>query len=133
MIDMFYGNQAAPPPPEGSHNPLDVPVEWYVDVPTNSLGEIFTAIPGIQEKTLSSICLVSGGDQRSPWARLQIFGKPLAIHNSVVALKKMTEVAEIGYAFESQSTSSPDLNQQQIENSMPIYHAAWCEYYSHRH
>jgi hypothetical protein len=111
---------------------MDTPVEWYVDVPTSTLGEIFTAIPSIQERTYCSISPVTGGDQRSPWTRLQIFGKPLAIHHSIVALKKVAEVAEVGYTFESPYPPGADLNQVLVENSMPVYHAAWCDYYSHR-
>jgi hypothetical protein len=132
-LDMFYQAPPPPPPPEGSHNPLDTPVEWYVDVPTSVLGEIFTAIPSIQERTRCSISPITGGDQRNPWTRLQIFGKPLAIHNSIIALKLIGEIVEVGYAFESPYTSDSGLNQVQVENSMPIYHAAWCEYYSRRH
>jgi len=130
---MFYGSQAPPPPPEGTHNPLEVPVEWYVDVPTSKLTELFVAIPNIQERTLASISLVSGGDQRIPWARLQIFGKPLAIHNSITELQKLTEIVEAGYAYDTPFAPSADEGStEQLERAMPVYHAAWTEFCARR-
>ena len=133
LVDMFYGNQIPPPPPpEGSHNPLEVPVEWYVDVPTRKLTELFTAIPSIQEQHFTTISLVSGGDQRTPWARIQIFGKPLAIHKTVIDLQKITEIAEAGYAYEAPWPSGEGLNSDNLEKAMPVYHAAWTEFCAHR-
>ena len=129
---MFYGSQPPPPPPDGTHNPLEVPVEWYVDVPTSKLAEVFAAIPSIQDQNLSTISLVSGGDQRTPWARLQIFGKPLAIHNSVIELQKISKVIEAGFAYETPWPLEERDDSDQLERAMPVYHAAWTEFYARR-
>ena len=129
LLGMFYGSQQ-PPPPQGPHNPLEVPVEWYVDVPTSALGLVFGAIPGIQQKFFTSISVVSGGDQMNPWARLQVFGKPLGIHKSIVALKDITHVNEAGYVMDAVYPNDDDADV--IAKSMPVYHGAWTEFCSRR-
>ena len=124
--------QVPPPPPAGSNNPLEVPVEWYVDVPTTSLSHVFAAVPEIQEQCLCSVSLVAGGDHRNPWARMVVFGKPLGIHKAVSKLKQVTALVEAGFGFEAPFPSTLQVPIDDLEDVVPVYHAAWTEFTSSR-
>jgi hypothetical protein len=128
----MYHQVPPPPPPQGQPNPLDVPVEWYADVPTASLSEIYENISSIQDRFMCSISLVAGGDHRSSWARLVIFGKPLGIHNTLIELKKISIINEVGYTYDAPFPGSDRVPNDDFENVMPVYHAAWTEYYMKR-
>jgi len=124
----MYNALPPPPPPQGYHNPLEVPVEWYVDIPTSLLGGVFGNIPVIQEKTLCSISLVAGGDHVSSWARFVVFGKPIGIHNALLELKRIAPVVEVGYSAETPFPLNRQSPVDDLEDVMPIYHAAWTEF-----
>jgi hypothetical protein len=128
----MYHNLPTPPPPQGEPNPLQVPVEWYVDIPTSSLNSVFEKIASIQESALCSVSCVSGGDNRSHWARLVVFGKPLGIHNCVTELRKICPVVEVGYSHEAPFPFGEIPPKDELEDVMPVYHAAWTDYNTKR-
>ena len=66
----------------------------------------------------------------NPWARLQVFGKPLGIHKSIVALKDITHVNEAGYVMDAVYPNDDDADV--MSKSMPVYHGAWTEFCSRR-
>ncbi len=120
--------QQPPPPPASRSSPLEVPVEWYLDIPQGSVPIVNSHISAIQEKFLTSISPLGEGEGQLAWCRYCIFGKPLAIHNTIVELKKLTQMAEVGYARDAPFPCGLDAPIDPLAEYMPVYHAAWVDY-----
>lgn len=128
MYQQFVPPPPPPPPVAQPTNPLAIPVTWYIDVPTSSVGAVLTVVPTIQDKFHTAITLASGGDDRTQWSRFSVFGKPKEIHYSIAELKTVTPIVEAGYSavapFPHGMTAPEDVN----EAVMPLYHGAWTEF-----
>lgn len=127
---MPMGGFVPPPPPpmESLTNPLEIPTEWFVDVPTASLSEIFQRIPGWQSRFSTHISLFRGGEVGATWARLLIKGKPLRIHYTVAEIVKTSKCVEAGFSPEAPFPVESNPPEDADADVMPVYHAAWTEY-----
>ena len=117
-----------PPPPIAKHNPLDVPIEWYIDMRTADAQKVMGERIRIQETHLTSVSIIAGGEQ-SEWARLCVFGKPLGIHHTIAEISTLLSgnLVEVGYTTD---VPFPDHGEEfpMPVMSIPLYHAAWTEY-----
>lgn len=112
--------------PQGS--PLDVPAEWYIDVPQGSVNALNSRIPAVQEKFLTSIAPLHESNGQLAWCRYCVFGKPVAIHNTISELKKFTQIAEVGFARDAPLPCGLEAPPDALADYIPVYHAAWVDY-----
>ena len=110
------------------HDPLEVPVEWYVDVPSGSLTDVMNQVSIWQRKFGTRIVVVSSGEHGSSWARLCLFGKPLGIHYSIAEISKAAKCVEAGYAADAPFPVGGHIGTESDADVMPVYHAAWTEF-----
>lgn len=121
-------NWVPPPPPAVSHDPLELPVDWFIDVPSGSLHEVLRLTGDFDKRFGTSTTHVAGGPGVSMWVRLRIHGKPVGIHHAMAEVLKVSKGVEAGFSPDvpfpvgGQGADSLDAN------AMPVYHAAWVEY-----
>ena len=117
-----------PPPPITQHDPLEVPVDWYVDVPTPSVSDVFRMSPACDRKFGTRTSLHSGGDAQSRWARLAVHGRPIPIHHLVAEIFKVSQCVEAGFAGDVAFPNEMIPHSDTDADVMPVYHAAWTEF-----
>lgn len=115
-----------PPPPASSHDPLEVPVDWFIDVPTNSTGEVLARTADWDRKFGTRTERAAKAD--GVWSRLRVFGKPLAIHYLVAEVFKISRCVEIGYSPDQPFSADFGVHEDSEADVMPVYHAVWTEY-----
>lgn len=109
-----------------SHNPLDVPVDWFVDVPASSADHVLAQTAEWDRKLGTQTSRSSNGGDL--WTRLRIFGKPLAIHYLISNIVQVSKCLEVGYAPESPFPTDFAATDDIEADVMPVYHAAWSEF-----
>lgn len=119
-----------PPPPVSRNNPLEVPVEWYIDIPSTYSGAVGGSIPRLNQTFHTSVSVIpAAGNGPVEWMRYCIFGKPIGIHHTIAELKKIAPVVEIGFTRNAPPPPPSASNEDEAE-PIPVYHAAWVEFTS---
>ena len=117
-----------PPPPIASHDPLEVPVDWFIDVPTASLSDVLRMSPAWDRQFGTRTSVQSGGDAQSRWTRLVVHGKPIPIHYLVAEVFKVSQCVEAGFAHDVAFPNDMVAYSDSEADVMPVYHGAWTEF-----
>ena len=117
-----------PPPPMESHDPLDTPHDWYIDLLSRSVTTVIAKIPELDRRFGTRTTLVQGGDVHHHWARFLVHGKPVGIHHMISELFKIAPGVEVGYIPDAPFHNEPTAPIAPTSNIMPVYHAAWVNF-----
>jgi hypothetical protein len=116
-----------PPPPPVAHDPLEMPADWYIDIPAGSMHDILGKVQEFDRKCGTVTSHVLGGPGVSIWARLRVHGKPLGIHYCVAEIFKLCRGVEAGYSPDVPFPVGGQVIEDPELRSMPVYHAAWVQ------